>query len=333
MKKPISISLILAAYSFAAPAHAHHGVAAVGVAGPEGPGAAMETTSPLPLPQGMLLAMAKSEVVPFQQFAFAEPNNKSFSGFNMLVVGYGIRPWLSVYALQPYNMKEQDGIGRNHGAGDTNLMLSFSFKWDSGLQLIPEKESLDDLMDWHFCAWASSTLPVGPTTAKDAGGDFFAPDMQTGFGMPSLAAGAAAMKQLADDLTWLAEANYQHFFPHTYPFTRYEFGAETRLNTALIYRLRGSGMFRLDVFGELNGLYLQRDQEQNEAGAMDPLQASGGAILYAGAGARAYYGPLTVGLGIRRAALKRLNEQADQQGSEGLEKFRAALTLSYSARL
>jgi hypothetical protein len=36
---------------------------------------------------------------------------------------------------------------------------------------------------------------------------------------------------------------------------------------------------------------------------------------------------------VKRAALKTLNEQADQQGSEGLERFRAALTLSYSTRL
>lgn len=333
MKKAISISLALAALSLARPARAHHGVAAVSVAGPEGPGAAMETTSPLPLPQGMLFAMAKSEFVPFQQLAFAEPNNKSFSWFNMVAVGYGIRPWISAYLFQPYNVKEQDGIGRNHGAGDTNLMLSFAFKWDGGLQLAPEKESLDDLMDWHFSAWASSTLPVGPTTVLGDGGVHFAPDMQTGFGAPSPAAGVAVLKQLTRNLTWLAEANYQHFFPHTYPFTRYQFGGETRLNTSAVYRLYGTGRFRLDVSGELAGLHLQRDSERNDAGAMEPLSASGGAILYAGAGVRAYYGPVTLALGVKRAALERLNEQADQQGSEGLEKLRVGLIFSYSTRL
>ena len=85
--------------------------------------------------------------------------------------------------------------------------------------------------------------------------------------------------------------------------------------------------------GELNGLHLQRDRERNDAGAMEQLQASGGAILYAGAGVRGYYGPFTIGLGVKRAALKSLNEQAEQQGSEGLEEFRAALTFSYSTRL
>jgi hypothetical protein len=188
-------------------------------------------------------------------------------------------------------------------------------------------------MDWHFSVWGSSTLPVGPTTHLDTAGTYFAPDMQTGFGAPSPTLGVAAMKQVTDNLTWLADASYQHFFPHTYPFTRYQFGGETRLNTAAVYRILGSGRFRLDVCGELNGLHLQRDREQNEAGAMEPLQASGGAILYVAAGVRAYYGPFTVGLGLKRASLKSLNEEASQQGSEGLETFRGALTFSYSTPL
>jgi hypothetical protein len=281
----------------------------------------------------MVFTMMKTEYVPFQQFAFAEPKNKSYSSFNMVAAGFGIRPWLSAYVFQPYNVKEQDGVGRNKGAGDTNLMLSVALKWDDGLQLVPEKESLDDLVDWHFSVWGSSTLPVGPTTHLDATGAHFAPDMQTGFGAPSPAAGVAVLKQVSRELTWLADASYQHFFPYTYPFTRYQFGGETRLNTAAIYRVYGAGGFRLDVSGELNALHLQRDRERNDAGAMEQLQASGGAILYAGAGVRAYYGPVTVALGAKRAALEDLNEQADQQGSEGLEKFRAALTVSYSTRL
>lgn len=333
MRQCLSTAFVFAALMLAGPARAHHGIAAISVTGPEGPGAAIETTSPLPLPEGMLFTMAKTEYVPYQRFASVEPNNKSYSSFNMLALGYGVRPWLSVYVFQPFNVKEQDGVGRNAGAGDTTLMLSFAFKWDDGLQLVPEKESLDDLMDWHFSLWASSTLPVGPTTARDDQGIHFAPDMQTGFGAPSPAVGAGVMRQFTRDLTWLAEANYQHFFAHTYPFTRYQFGGETRLNTAAVYRCCGTGRFRLDVSGELNGLLLQRDRERNDAGVLEQLRASGGAILYAAAGVRAYYGRITVGLGVKRAALKSLNEGADQQGSEGLEKFRAALTFSYSTRL
>jgi hypothetical protein len=277
--------------------------------------------------------MAKTEYVPFQHLRFAEPENKSYSDFNMVALGYGVRPWMSAYVFQSFNVKEQDGIGRNAGPGDTNLMLSLGFKWDQGLELVPEKESLDDLMDWHFSAWLSSTLPVGPTSARDDASGYFAPDMQTGFGAASPVAGVAVMKQLTSDLTWLADASYQHFFPNTYRFTRYQFGGEARLDTAAVYRAYGSGRFRLDLSAELNGLHRQRDRQRNDRGAMEPLHASGGAILYAAAGLRAYYGPLSVALGVRRAALESLNEQAEQQGSEGLERLRATLTVSYSTRL
>lgn len=333
MSRALPIAVAVAILGAAAPARAHHGVAAVGVAGPEGPGAAMETTSPLPLPEGVLFAMAKSEYVPFQRYAFAAPGNKAWSSFSLVAVGYGLRPWLSAYVFQPFNVKEQDGRGRNAGPGDTNVMLSLGLKWDGGLQLVPEKESLDDLMDWHFSVWGSSTLPVGPTTARDPSGAYFAPDLQTGFGAPSPVIGVAILKQVSRELTWLADASYQHFFPHTYPFTRYQFGGETRLDTAGVYRVHGAGKLRVDVSGELNGLYLQRDRERDAAGAMDALRASGGSILYVGAGVRVHHGPVTVALGARRAALKRLNEQADQQGSEGLEQFRAALTVGYATRL
>ena len=332
VRKLSSILAVLATLAPATPVRAHHGVAAVSIAGPEGPGAGLETTSALPLPQGLLFGMLKTEYVPFRKFGFAEPQNKSYSSFNMVAVGYGIRPWLSAYVFQPYNLKAQDEIGQDANPGDTNLMLSVGFKYDEGLKLVPEKESLDELMDWHFSVWVSSTLPVGPTTAKDNQGEYFAPDMQTGFGEPSPAVGAAVLKQLSEDFTFLADTNYQHFFPHTYPFTRYQFGGETRLNGALVYRAYGSGRFRFDVAAELNGLHLQRDRERDASGAMESLRASGGVILYAGLGLRAIYGPTSVGFGIRKAALKDLNEQADQQGSEGLEEFRAAFTVSGSIR-
>ena len=332
MSRPRAI-LAAGALAVATPAAAHHGVAAVGVAGPEGPGAALETTSSLPLPQDVLFTLARTEYVPFERFGFAEPNNKTYSSFNMVALGYGLRPWLSVYVFQPYNVKAQDGIGTNAAAGDTSVMASLAFKWDEGLRLVPEKESLDELTDWHFSAWASCTVPVASTTARDDLGAYLAPDMQTGFGGPSPVVGVSALKQLTSDLTWLADASAQYFFPHTYPFTRYQFGAEARVDTASVYRVYGAGRFRFDLSGELNGLLLRRDRERSDAGAMEPLPASGGTILYAGAGARVFYGPFSVAVGVRRAAWKDLNEQAAQQGSEGLERFRAALTVGYSTRL
>jgi hypothetical protein len=312
-------------------AQAHHGVAAVSVAGPEGPGAALETSSPLPLPQGTLFLMEKSEYVPFLRLESGP--QKDFSLFNMVALGYGIRPWLSVYLFQPFNVKSDTGDGRNSGLGDPNLMLSLGFKYDEGFRLVPEKESLDELLDWHFSVWAASTLPLGSTEHRTAAGEPFAPDMQTGFGSLSSSVGLVVGKQLSSDLTWLSEINYQYFFAHTYPFTRYQFGGESRLSTALVYRAWGRGQTRLDLAGEMNGLLLQRDKEQDEAGAMERLSASGGAIVYAAFGLRLTHGPFGASLGIRRAIAKDLNEAAQQQGSEGLERFRAAITLSYSTRL
>jgi len=62
------------------------------------------------------------------------------------------------------------------------------------------------------------------------------------------------------------------------------------------------------------------------------MQASGGTILCGQLGARATLGPLSVALSIKRAVAKKLNEAADQQGSEGLEAYRAALAVSTSTR-
>jgi hypothetical protein len=322
----------LAGLALAVPAtaRAHHGGAAIGLAGPEGPGAALETASPLPLPSGALFLMVKSEYVPFRQYEFAAPENKVYSLFDTLAVGYGIAPWLSAYLFQPFNVKSQDGVGTNVGFGDPGVLLNFAFKYDEGFRLIPEKESLDELFDWHFSVFSLLTIPVGPTTAAASDPPvYFAPDMQTGFGSVSIQAGLAVAKQLSLDFTWLADASYQYFFPHDYPFTRYQFGAETRVNTAVSWRALASPGFRLDLAVEVNLLNLQRDKESDAAGVMEPLLASGGTILYAGLGVRTYLGPLSVALAARTSFARWLNEGAAQQGSEGLEWLRATLTVSY----
>jgi hypothetical protein len=325
-------ALAILALTLASPARAHHGTAAVSFAGPVGPGAALETTSALPLPEHDLLVMAKSEYVPFQERAPAAPENKDYSSFSTLVLGFGVTPWLSAHVFQPYSMKAADSLGRHDGFADPSLMLVLAGKWDEGPRLVPERESLDELEDWHFSVWLSSTLPLGPVDARDRRGEYFAPDMQTGFGAASPSAGIAATKQLGAGLTVLADASYQAFFPHTYAFTRYRFGGETRVNAALAYRAFGRGALRVDVVPELNGLHLQRDREESAAGLMEPLRASGGAILYGAAGARVTYGALSAALGLRRAIATALNESAEQQGSEGLEAFRASLALGWSSR-
>jgi hypothetical protein len=312
----------------AAPALAHHGTAAVSAIGAEGPGAALDTTSPLPLGQGTLFVLAKSEYARFQQRA-GFTDQKTFSSFNTVAVGYGVTPWLSAFVFQPYSWKAQDGVGTNAGLGDTNLMVAGSFKWDDGLRLVPERESLDDLADWHFGLWAACTLPVGATRHRDDQGAYFAPDMQTGFRGPSPALGLSVMKQLSTDLTALGEVNYQHFFDRRYPEAgyRYRFGAETRLNAALVYRLWASGASRVDLAPELGWLHLQRDRADGAA-----LQASGGDVLYGQLGARVTLGRFSFGASVKRAVARSLNEAADQQGSEGLEAFRAALVLGWATR-
>jgi hypothetical protein len=322
-------ALLLAAM----PAHAHHGVAAVGLSEPEGPGAAIETTAALPLPKHFGFAMVKSEFVSFQiRDRAAFPEQKDLSSFNMLALGFGITPWLSAYVFQPYNLKSADGgIGSSSGLGDTNLMLAFGWKWDEGLKLIPQKESLDELADWHFLLWASCTMPVGPTEKNDDRGQRFAPDMQTGFGTPSPTLGLAVLKQISTNFTALAEVNHQRFFTHDYSFTRYRFGAETRLNVAGVYRICAKGRVRLDGVVELVGLNLRRDRQEDGQGSLTALSASGGTILYGSLGARLYLGRVAIALGAKRAVLKSLNQASEQQGSEGLENLRVSMSVGVAS--
>jgi hypothetical protein len=331
--KPIAALALLASALAPFAARAHHGTATASAIGAEGPGAALDTASPLPLGQGTALALVKSEHVRFQRRAgFAE--QKRYASFNTLAVGYGLRPWLSAFVFQPFSWKSQDGVGTSAGPGDTNLLLALSAKWDEGLRLAPERESLDELLDLHLGLWISTTLPTGPTTARDDAGAPFAPDMQTGFGGPSPAAGVSLLKQVSADVTLLAEASYQHFFDQRYREAghRYRFGGETRVNAALAWRSLASGSRRLDLVPELSLLHLQRDRSDEGAGAMVALRASGGTILYGQLGARATLGSYSIGLAVRRAVARALNESADQQGSEGLEAFRASLTLGWAGR-
>ncbi len=332
--KPLGLACLLLVTLAAVPARAHHGVAAVGFGDPEGPGVGLETTAALTLPRGLGFALAKSELVSFQQQAdrAAFPAQKDVAWFNVAALGFGVTPWLSAYVFQPFNYKSMDaGVGGNAGLGDTNLMLAFGWKWDEGLRLIPRKESLDELADWHFLLWASGTLPVGPTERRGGNGEPLPPDMQTGFGAPSPAAGLAVLKQVSTDFTVLAEINYQYFFAHDYSFTRYRFGAETRINAAVVYRAYARRPVRVDVVAELIGLGLQRDREDPDKDGPAPmsgLRASGGNVLYGSLGLRAYVGRVALALGLKRALAARLNEGAQQHGAEGLESYRLALAHS-----
>jgi hypothetical protein len=154
--------------------------------------------------------------------------------------------------------------------------------------------------------------------------------MQTGFRGPSPGVGVSVLKQLSPSFTALGEVTYQHFFDADYSEAgyRYQFGDETRLNAALVWRAWASGASRLDLAPELSLLNLQRDREDGVA-----LDASGGTILYGQLGVRATFGSFSVGATVKRAVAKALNEADQQQGSEGLEDYRAALVLGWSTRL
>jgi hypothetical protein len=319
----------------AGPARAHHGTAAGGFIGEEGPGAAIETTSALPLPQRALLLLAREEYARFRRFDRAEPFNKDHFSFTTLGAGVGVRPWLSAYVFAPYAAKAQDGLGTSAGLGDPSVLVALGAKWDEGLRLVPEKESLDELRDWHFSLWAAGSAPLGSVRRRDARGEPFEPEMQTGFGAPSATVGAAVLKQVATHLTVLADASHQRFLPHTYEdATRHQFGAETRADAAAVWRAVARPGLRVDLVGELDGLHLERDRERAAgAASLEPLRASGGDVLYASLGARAGLGRVAIAVAVKRAALSRLNEGSEQQGTEGLEALRATAVVTWATGL
>ncbi len=312
-------------------ARAYYPTTAVGFAGLEGPGAGLETTSPMTLPVKNLYLMLKDEHVPFQNFQLAEPENIRTFDFYTLAVGYGITPYLSAYIFLPYSVKIQESHGTASGFGDMNLMLTLGFKYDERFLLIPENETLDDLMDWHFSVSLSSTIPTGSTACKDKNSEYFEPEMQTGFGSMSPAIYLAVMKQLNDDFTWLADVSFQYFLEHTYPSSiQYQFGAETRVDTSLPYRILSKGSWRIDLIVEANLLNIQRDTSSEETGSLKSVSASGGTIIYGTAGIRVFYDRFTVAIWIKKALFSGLNDKKEQQGTEGLEDYRLFAVIGYS---
>ncbi len=203
-------------------------------------------------------------------------------------------------------------------------------------QFPDQKESLDDLMDWHFTLYGGMSLPTGNPNrydrAKDPKGDF-EPDMTTGFGKPSLTLGFTATKQILSypRFTFVFDTNYTKFFENTYNYRKdgskkkYKFGDEFRLNTAVAYRLYKSEekKFRADALLEANFQYNGRDEEDKVK-----LEDSGGNILYGTVGTRLYYKSLSLGVGVKVPVWKKLNREQEQQGSEGKERYRLILTLS-----
>jgi hypothetical protein len=345
VRKAIPLSLLIMGFSFA-----HHGVASLGAVGLEGPGAPLETSSSATLPEGSWLFYLKLDHVKWKKYSFDHfIDQKDSYDLWMYGIGYGVKPWLSVYLFIPYYVKKElksvnndpsqgQYFYTNSGFSDISLMAVLGFKYDKGFKLVPKNESLDDLMDWHFTVYGGMTLPTGNPNkydrARDPKGEF-EPDMATGFGKPSFNFGFTATKQVVSfpRLTFVFDANYTKFLEHTYnyredpsgPKRKFKFGDELRLNTALAYRLYTNleRKFRADLLLEANFQYNQRDKEDGEK-----KEGSGGKILYGTVGTRLYYKNISAGVGVKLPVWKRLNEEEQQQGAEGKEKYRLIFTLS-----
>jgi hypothetical protein len=325
MKGPLA-GLLAVLMMTPVPAAAHHGVASLGAAGLEGPGAPIETSSSATLPKGGVLTYLKLDYASFEKFTDARDDETDYYTFWLLGVGYGITPYLSTYLFVPYNDKVVENNSFNtSGFADLSLLGVFGFKYDEGLRIIPPTESIDDLQDWHFTVYGGLSLPTGNPNVRNAEGNID-PTMSLGFGKPAFSVGLTATKAISDPLTFVAETSYIYFEEYRYSDgNEGQFGDEFRFNSALCYRLltRADAKLRLDANLEANYLYLGRDKTNGV-----PESATGGDILYLAPGMRVYWKNISVGMAVKVPTLTDLNEEDDQQGSEGTENYRLIFTFS-----
>lgn len=318
---------LLAALFVATPGHAHHGVASLGVAGLEGPGAPVESSSSATLPAGSWLSYAKLDYARFETKTAERDGEGDLNVYWMYGLGYGITPSFSLYGFVPFSTKRaEDNSFTTSGFADPAIMGVLGFKWDEGLKWIPRRESLDEMEDWHFTFYGGFTLPLGNENVRDAEGNID-PGMSLGFGQPSYSLGWTATRQWISRLTTTLDASLIGFREHEYADgAKVRFGDELRLNAAGSLRLftRASRDFRLDLNFELNYLDLGRD-ELDGAGE----DATGGSMLYVVPGLRAFFRNTSLGVGLKVPTWTDLNEEEDQQGAEGGEDYR--LVVSFSA--
>jgi hypothetical protein len=326
---PPGVALAVAAL----PASAHHGVAGLGAASLDGPGAPVEQSSSATLPEGKLFTYLKVDYADWKTYSSATDDEADYSTFWMAGLGYGVTPWLSLYAFLPYHDKVDENDWFNtHGFADVAVNATLGFTYDDGFRLIPEKESLDDLEDWHFTLYAGATLPTGNPNLRDRDGNIDK-GKSTGFGEPTFTLGATASKMLDERWTlnfdlsnlWFQENTYDADPAHGGERFTGQFGDEFRFNTALIYKAytRPEARFRLDALVELNYLHLGRDEEDGV-----PERATGGDVLYVMPGARAYWDKLSFALGVKLPVVQDLNEADEQQGAEGKERYRVIFSVS-----
>lgn len=306
---------------------AHHGVAGVGAAGLNGPGAPIESATSATLPMGSTLGYLKLDHARYKTFD-PDPTapESAYAQFWMAGVGYGFAPWFSGYVFLPYHAKvDEPGGFTTRGFADASVMGQVGFKYDNGLRLLPETESLDDLEDWRFTVFGGATLPTGNPNLRDANGNID-PGKSTGFGRPSYTIGATGTKMLSPRWTFNVELSHLWFREHGYADgNRARFGPEYRANGAIAYRLWADAerKMRIDLGTEVQYLRLGRDRTNGEYDT-----ATGGSMVYLLPGLRFYWDRISIAAGIKKAVWTRLNEQGQQQGAEGREHNRVILTFS-----
>lgn len=326
MKRVLSFLLFVGIIGFGIHAYAHHGVAAIGAAGLEGPGAPLETSTSQSLPAKSVLLYYKLDYANFKKFTKERDDEGDYNIFTMYGFGYGFTSFLSLYAFVPLYIKTVENNSYNTaGFADPSIFGTFSFKFDEGFKLTPPNESLDDMMDWHFAIYGGVTLPTGYSNIADSDGNID-PGMSLGFGKPSVTGGIATNKGFLEKFTFVLDINYAKFFENEYKDgNKLEFGPEFRVNSALNYRILAIAEKKMRLDLNLEGTYLNlgRDIENGEG-----AKATGGHIFYILPGARLYVNNVSVGLGAKFPIYTILNESDEQQGAEGKENVRIIFTFS-----
>jgi len=305
---------------------AHHGVASLGVAGLEGPGAPLETTSSQLLPEGKFLAYMRAELINYKLNTPAYDGEMETHNYFSYILGYGVNSYFNVYATVPYFTKQEEGSVGTSGFHDLKLTGVLGFKYDDGFMLTPGNESLDDLEDWHFTASFNFSLPTGNKDLKKPDGTLYNYGLQLSFGAPSYMVGLSATKWFGGNTTLVFDTSYNTFTKADYSDGgTMKFGDEIRFNSAVSYKLYSDQEKKLRIDGniEANFLHLGRDRENG----VDQV-ATGGEILYTTVGIRLFYQSISATIGAKIPVWKDLNEENLQQGAEGNEDTRFIFTFS-----
>jgi hypothetical protein len=309
------------------PAWSHHG----GVSLALGPGSPIETNSPLTLPQGGVAVSIRAEQVQWRTFSFQDPNNRTSSTFTNVGLSYGLTPYLTGSLFVPYTVKRQDGLADVSDIGDLRFQFSLGLNYDptKGVALNRADDTavtLEGSKKVYLGGFVSVTAPTGEHDNLRPGETEVDKSMQTGFGSPAFTVGLAAARNVVGSLSLTADTTYDVFTEAD----SYTYGGEFRFDLASVYEIYGKPekfLSKVDGILELNLLEIAKDKASGES-----VTASGGTILYLSPGVRLSFpraSNANLGALVKLPVWKDLNAQSQQQGSEGLEEYRAIVTLSF----